>query len=153
MGLKLTYDFITPSERAHFQLSEKHKMIEICSSKLKLWLFEETCFTVRTQTFVCTVTCDIVSQARIVFVRIVSTLRTMATGLRLLRTWAFSTESSPHSVYTTASWVTELLNYYPCVNFAPQYYIFLLIILLLLKNVYRRSWLISAYRTVGQKSF
>ncbi len=40
-GLKLTYNFITPFERSHFELSEKPKRIVIIHSELKLLPFKD----------------------------------------------------------------------------------------------------------------
>ncbi len=40
MDPKLTYDFITSFERAHFKLPEKQKIVKIGQSKPKLWPFK-----------------------------------------------------------------------------------------------------------------
>ncbi len=40
MGLKMATSFMVLYERAHFELSGKHKISEIEPSKLKLWALE-----------------------------------------------------------------------------------------------------------------
>ena len=45
-ALKMTFDFIKPSERAHFKLPENHKTVEIGPSKPKLWPFKDATFIV-----------------------------------------------------------------------------------------------------------